>query len=331
MKIKLKLLLILFVTVVLMVSTVFATEPKATTVPTAEVNSTEGNVEGTETPAPLTEKDVIHSDKCYAGDNVEIYGIIDGNVFIIGKNVTIKEGTAIGGDIIIIANNFVTEKGIEIYGNAVILASEVNLNNAMYDAYITADKVEYGYYAYTQRDLRIMATEVNLNGEVARNTFIETDKLTIKDYITPGNLTYSATEEAIFRKVIENEETGETTIEETTEIPKETVKGDVTFTKRNNKILAKEMNKVVDKILKDNKINNDTSEEKIKAVILSYVLNAVGVNSNSEMLKDVPNPNKTMNIIKVVVTIIVIAAIIVLVVKNKEILGIGKKSNNENK
>ena len=94
MKTKSKLFLILFIIVTLLTPVVFATEPtEGEPVATSEENTDGENeaTDGTETSEEeISEEDIINNDLFIAGDDIEISKWVDGNVYAMGKNVTIS-------------------------------------------------------------------------------------------------------------------------------------------------------------------------------------------------------------------------------------------------
>lgn len=298
---KTKLVLMLFVIMVLISTAVFATE----TIPTA----IEGETELPETTIlDIAPEDIVLSDKFFAGDDIEISEIIDGNVYAIGKNV--KVTGIIDTNLFVIAEKLTVENEAKIIGSITAMASEINIDNAeVYDTYLVCDKFNLGFNGYVARDLKVFASEVTLNGRVAKDSYIETNKLILDtDFIGGRNINYTAQSSAVYMERTEDDNK-----KETTTIPKETVQGEITYTKRDKKIFDKEIKKSVNKILKSNKITNNTTEEEVKSIILSYVFNGFGINTNSELAKD---RTSTITIPKVVfyIAIVVFIALIIALV-----------------
>lgn len=327
-----KLVLILLAITMLITTSVYATEaptPDATTPATEGTGENgEANADGEQT--GLTEDDVVNADKFIAGEDFEVTEIVDGNMFIIGKNVTINK-SLVNGNVFVIAENLTMDVETEIYGSLCAIAKEMNINSRMYDTYLVADKFNFGYEALVQRDLRVMASEVLLDGRAYRNAFVEADKLTISDFLMLGDLTYTAQSEAIY---IKKNEDG-TTEPETTEIPtgeNGIIKGKVKYTQRKKKLFDKPIAKTVGEILKSNKINNNTSEEQIKSIITSYIFNSMGIDSNTQITKgsseDVMIPKVSIYIIIAVIILLVIALILPIILKKN---GNGEKKPKKDK
>ncbi len=328
-----KLVLILLAIVILTSSAVFATEEPTVTgetaIPTSETTTEAGN--GTEGAGEeLSEDDIVNADKFIAGEDLEITEIVDGNMFIIGRNVTINK-TLVNGNVFVIAENLTMDAETEIYGALCAIAKEMNVNSRMYDTYLVADKFNFGYESIVQRDLRAMASEIILDGRVYRNAFIEADKLTLSDFLMIGDLNYIAQSDAIY---IKKNEDG-TTEPETTEIPtgeNGIIRGEVKYTQRKKKLFDKSIEKTVNEILKSNKIDNNTNEEKIKSIITSYIFNGMGINSNTQMVKDTSNsvmiPKAYIYITAVVIILLVVALVLPIILKKN---GNSEKKSKENR
>lgn len=319
MKTKTKLFLILFTIVVLMTTMSFATEEAPVETPTEDTTTTEqettegeeANTEG----ANISEDSIIESDRFFAGDDISISELIDGNVFAIGKKVTISG--KIAGDLFVVAENFVMESQTEIYGNVFVIASEIEINGTMYDTYLVSDKLVFGYDGFVQRDLRALSTEISLDGRVVRNSYLETDKLTLDTgFLTGGDLVYTAQADAVYMEKQEDD-----SVKETTTIPKEIVPGEVKYTNRSKKLFRKEVKKSVDSILKTNNIKNDMSEEQIKSVITSSVFNVAQIKTRSDLAKEgaktVTVPKVYVYIVAVIIIALVVALILPKILSNK--------------
>lgn len=293
---KIKLFLILFVVITLISTAVFATE-------TPVAPETSGTTSQPEGENAQEQQQIENVDKYFAGDNVEIATLIDSNVFAIGKNVTLTG--QVGGDLFIIAENVTISERTAIYGNLVVLASTVTIEGQVYDVYATCDKLEIGYNGYVYRDLRAMATEININGIVGRNVFLEADKVSLnKDCELKGNLNYKAQSEVVYIDESNNE---------STTIPENVVVGEKNYTPRSKKLFKSEIKKSVNSILKSNKISGDMSEDKVKEVIMSNIFSISNIKTNSEMVKT--SSNKVLiPVMYIYLDIIVIVALILGIV-----------------
>ena len=328
MKTRTKLFLIVFLIVVLMSTTIFASEVVTTSeeAPTSEVVTSENPTDETTTDETTTDEDIKNSDRFFSGDDIEISEVVDGNVFIIGKNVKLTS-TQIGGDLFVIAETLSMDANSTIYGSVFVLASEITIDGAMYDTYLVCDKLNFDYNAYAQRDLRAMASEITLNGRVRRNSYLEANKLILDtDFLTAGDLNYTAQSEAVYMEKQEDDSK-----KETTTIPEGVVQGEVKYTKRDKKVFSKEIKKSVQDIIKTNKINSNTSEEKVKAIFTSYMFNNLGINTNSNIVKDAARSTvtipKVVFYIGIIVIVLLVVALILPIILNKK----NSKERVENK
>lgn len=319
-KINLRLFLILFAVVTLISTVVFATEVTPLTEETPDTTQTTTNEtgnQGTDTQTPTGQ--IETKDRYFAGDNIEITTLIDSNVFAIGKSVTLTG--QIGGDLFVIAENVTIGEGTAIYGNLVVMSSTLTIEGQIYDVYAACDKIEVGYDGYIYRDLRVMGTEVYLNGIVGRNAYLEADKLVLnKDCVLQGNLNYTAQSDAIYIDESNNE---------STTIPDKVIEGENNYTPRSKKLFKNEIKKSVNSILKTNKINGDISEDKVKEIIISNIFNISNINTNSEIAKE--GLNKVLiPTMYIYIDIIVIIALILGIVLPK-VIGKKDKTKKEDK
>lgn len=295
MKTKSRLFLILFLIVTLLATSVFATEetPSEDAVVTSEVTD-ETETDDTSDETETTEESIESTDKYFTGDEILIDTLIDGNAFAIGKNVTLTG--QIGGDLFVIAETLTIDGG-SVYGSVFVTAAEVTINGQLYDLYVASDKLTIEYDGYIYRDLKAMSTEISINGIIGRNTFIETDTLDLQsDCIIQGNLNYTSQAEASY--------------------PESGIKGDKNFTQASKKLFKKEIRKTVENILKTNKIGNDTSEDNVRAIIMSYAFNGLNIKTNSESLNGV-SKNSTVPALYFYIAVAVIIVLVVLLLLPK--------------
>lgn len=137
-----------------------------------------------------------NSDVYLFDDTVNITDIVDGNAFVIAKEVTIKG--EVGGDLFVIAEKVNVEGGY-IYSNIFVLAKEVNIDGIVYDLYGMCDTLNLKSNGYVYRDMRVKASTVNLNGTVRRNAYIVSKDLNFDQTVGTiiyGNLEYTSNEDS---------------------------------------------------------------------------------------------------------------------------------------
>lgn len=136
-----------------------------------------------------------NSDLYVAEDTVTISNIVDGNAFVIGKDVTISG--EIGGDLFVIADKLTIDGGY-IYSSIFACANEITINGVVYDVYAMCNTFNLESNGYIYRDMKVMASTVNLNGSVRRNAYIQAGDLHFAEGIETsiyGNLEYSSEKE----------------------------------------------------------------------------------------------------------------------------------------
>lgn len=200
LKSKSKILLALFLILILVSSCCFATiEPRTTETQT----TSEGDVSAistTEEEAVTTSEENASnswtsSDLYICKDKVEVSNVVDGNAFIIGKEVTITG--EIGGDLFVMAEKLNIEGGY-IYSNLFVCANEVNINGVVYDVYSACNTFNLQNDGFIYRDMKVTANNVNLNGKVRRNAFVGANNISFAEDASTtiyGNLTYSSDSE----------------------------------------------------------------------------------------------------------------------------------------
>lgn len=136
----------------------------------------------------------INSDAYLFEDNIIINKVVDGNVFAIGKTVTVTG--EIGGDLFVIADKVIIDGGY-IYSGIFASANEIEINGVVYDLYAMAKKVTIGEEGYIYRDVRATAETLNLNGKIGRDAYIAIKELDISENgAINGNLEYTSSSEA---------------------------------------------------------------------------------------------------------------------------------------
>lgn len=165
------------------------------------------DVEGsdvTETPIqPRSEDNNFKKGDIYLiGDNITIDYIVDGNLFVIGETVTIN--SQIGGDAFICAGTINVEKEGYIFSNLFACAETINISGVVYDLYAMANNVTINGYIY--RDIRVGTNELNLNGTIGRNAFVDANTINFAELteeeillsskgVINGDLNYSSSKE----------------------------------------------------------------------------------------------------------------------------------------
>lgn len=191
-KTKSKILLSLFLVLVVVSSCCFATvEPTAEGVDNTAVSEDEHN---NETTAPDISS-WTNADLFIADDNVTISNVVDGNAFVVGKEVTVTG--EIGGDLFVVADKLNIEGGY-VYSSIFACVNELNVNGVVYDVYAICNNFNLESTGFIYRDMKLTASNVNINGKVRRNAYISANNITFAESAEPlvlGNLQYSSKSE----------------------------------------------------------------------------------------------------------------------------------------
>lgn len=231
LKKRMKLFALVFVALLLVASTCFATDEAVVTSvedpnATAEsTNTTTENAEGTENEAVtdngITDEmlaNLVSSDYFSTAEesigNYTFSKTVDGNAFLIGNEITVT--SEIAGDLFVVANKLIIADTVSIYGNVFAMANEIEINGTVYDLYSTSSKLRVGYDGIIYRDMHSIASEVTMIGRIGRNmmtssnniSFVEKDTETEEDLIgmVYGNLQHPEGAKVTYPT---NEETGE--------------------------------------------------------------------------------------------------------------------------
>lgn len=122
-----------------------------------------------------TEKDEFGNSKI---ETINSPSIIYGNVFITANKFVLEPGCEINGDLYICANEVDLQQNAKILGNVFIVSNYFNLDSRIYgDLYATVKEFNMKYYGFIYRDLHLNSKNVNINGYVYRNSFIDCDNI----------------------------------------------------------------------------------------------------------------------------------------------------------
>lgn len=189
-KTKSKILLSIFIILTLVSSYCFATDAVVTSEDAAAISETTEE----ETTQDLT-ADWVNSDLYIGQDVVNVDKVVDGNAFIMGKEVTISG--EIGGDLFVFADKLNIDGGY-IYSNLFACANEITINGVVYDIYAICDTLNVADNGFIYRDMKVTASNVNLNGNVRRDAYISASNINFPEDASTliyGNLNYSSNSE----------------------------------------------------------------------------------------------------------------------------------------
>lgn len=190
-----KTLAILVLIFMLMATICFATDENTPAVTNenpdaAETSEGEQNQEGTTNADDL---DFYEDDLYLFQDVISTEQTIDGNAFLMGKDITVS--SKIGGDLFIFGDNVTLTEDSYIYGNLFVFANKVSLNGIVCDLYAASDSFVIGETGIVLRDMRTFGNTLELNGSIGRSTHIEANNVMLgeKAHIY-GDFNYSSKE-----------------------------------------------------------------------------------------------------------------------------------------
>ena len=156
-----------------------------------------------------TDYEFVDSDLYLFDVNLDIFQVVDGNVFAYGQTVNVSG--EINGDLFVFASNLTIEESAIIHGNVFALSSNMTVSGIVSDIYAMSDNFQLSEKSIIARNLYLSSDSVSLSGKISRDAYITTNTLKIAEKDEPivvGNLTYSSINEA---QINENSIGGEIT------------------------------------------------------------------------------------------------------------------------
>lgn len=131
--------------------------------------------------------DLVSKDGDSAIDKINSYASINGNAVILCNELTIESGVEISGDLYVIAKKVNIQKSSVIQGNLFATCEDLTLNGKVESSvYAAANNFSMNYYGSIYKDLKLVAQNINLSSVIRRNVNISTEKI-----VTDSNfLTY---------------------------------------------------------------------------------------------------------------------------------------------
>lgn len=131
--------------------------------------------------------DLVSKDGDSAIDKINSYASINGNAVIVCNELTIESGVEISGDLYVIAKKVNIQKSSVIQGNLFATCEDLTLNGKVESSvYAAANNFSMNYYGSIYKDLKLVAQNINLSSVIRRNVNISTEKI-----VTDSNfLTY---------------------------------------------------------------------------------------------------------------------------------------------
>lgn len=135
------------------------------------ISYADNGIEYVEDDVYLCEQDIVY-DK-----------LVDGNVYVIGKNITISS-LSISGNLFVCGEN--VKINSDVSGSIYVCGNIVEINSGANDIYVAGNKVTFGEDSYSYRDIRVVSDTCEFNGYVYRNFYSTSNKTNINNAAMGG-------------------------------------------------------------------------------------------------------------------------------------------------
>lgn len=141
-----------------------------------------------------TDYEYVLSDLFLFDENVESNQVVDGNVFIMGSDVTISG--IIYGDLFVFSSSLTITDSCIVYGNIYSFATDITMAGATSDIYFMSNNFTLEETGYVARNMNVFSSVSTIKGNITRDVNLYTDTLSIADTAKiEGNLNYSSVNE----------------------------------------------------------------------------------------------------------------------------------------
>lgn len=144
----------------------------------------------------LHDQSEIHEGDLYIFQNDYVMDeLVDGNVFIFGRNIKITG--QVNGSVFVCADKVELEKDSYIACHLFVAAEEVIMNGMALDVYSASNTLKLGSDTLIYRQIKSVASNVNLAGTIGRDAEIFANKIDVdkENLSIYGNLNYEAKNE----------------------------------------------------------------------------------------------------------------------------------------
>ena len=173
--------------------------------------SAEEPTSNNETVTTSNDENVTLSDEAYSNDDIyqgDLYlfpdsnsgdvvmdKLVNGNVYIIGKNVKISGQVA--GNVFVMGTNITFEKESYVQSSVFALGQNIEFSSVAYDLYAACQSITIAEDCGVYRDARIAAESLTINGIIGRDAYISGSDISINSDTATiyGNLTYNSQSE----------------------------------------------------------------------------------------------------------------------------------------
>lgn len=170
-----KILLVSFITIMLLVFSVYAEES------TQDLVTLDAVSNGDLDPNMINSQnaEIVESDLCECDEKLEITKVVNGNAYLMAQDVTVKD-SSISGNLFVLGEN-VKITNTDISGSVYVLAQNLEFSAVVSDAYIMAQKADFDKDAYVWRNANIFVQEINMDGTIGRDASIVGKEIKIGD------------------------------------------------------------------------------------------------------------------------------------------------------
>lgn len=185
------------------------------------VTNIDENSENTKTDGSQA-TNILNTDLYIGNQDVVIEDAVNGNVFAMGSNVTVKG--EIVGDLFVVANTLTIEENAVIYSNIFACTNNFVMKGIAYDIYAFTKTFELSDKGYIYRDIKLYSENVDLKGVIKKDAYIAANTITMPENaknLIGGNLNYTSDSEFT--------------------IPEGAVLGEVKYTRAQNEATASEI------------------------------------------------------------------------------------------
>lgn len=213
---------ILFLTVILIATTVLAAYPEdlenaeleqtqeenITTLTNEQLENAESLIEEPATEEldilEITENDrlideynhegVITSDLYQFDKEITLNTIVDGNVYVMAESVKFDHAVIYGNAYIIGQN--IELKNVDIQGSLYVCGQNIEISGKINDIYACGAEINFSEDAYVKRDVKLAGESLKIDGTIQRDAFIGVNNLIINgNTVINGTLNYASQNE----------------------------------------------------------------------------------------------------------------------------------------
>lgn len=143
----------------------------------------------------------VHEGDLYIVDNSREYvmdKVVDGNVFIVGKNVRIT-GSVNGSLFVCSSGKLTIDEDAYVACHVFAFAETINLKGVTFDVYLAGININVEESSIIYRDIRATSENIYISGTIGRDALLNASKVSVPDeeekLIINGKLNYSAKNE----------------------------------------------------------------------------------------------------------------------------------------